>query len=133
MKPQDSNSRRLPLANENAARVVGSAGVLACVLCCISIPGVVAVISAMGLGLLRDDRILLPAEMVSLVILIFTFTRSRATHHRNAPLISGMAAAALMFFGLLTPAPTGTIAALAGSVAFVGVVVWDWRLQKRCA
>lgn len=133
MTPQESSGRRLPLANADAARVIGSAGVLACVICCISVPTVVAAISAIGLGFLRNDKILLPAEVVSLVILIFTLTRSRAKHHRIAPLMWGLGAAAVMFFGLMSPAPLGTFAALAGAAAVVGVVIWDWSLQKRCA
>jgi hypothetical protein len=125
--------RSLPLANANTARVIGGAGVLACVLCCVSIPSVVAVISTLGLSFLRNDRLLLPAEAVSVVILIATFLTSRRRHGRNAPLVLGIAAAAWLFFGLMTPAPLGTFAALTGAFAVVAVVVWDWQLQKRCA
>jgi hypothetical protein len=70
---------------------------------------------------------------VSLLILIGTFLRSRRRHGRNGPLIAGLAAAAWMFFGLKSPAPLGTIAALTGAVLVVSVVVWDWRLQGSCA
>lgn len=54
MTPQESGRRRLPIANQTTARAVGAAGVLACVLCCVSIPGTIALISAIGLGLLRN-------------------------------------------------------------------------------
>lgn len=130
----DSNMRRraLPLATTNTARVVGGFGVFACVLCCVSIPSIVAIISALGLSFLRNDRLLLPAEVVSLAILLVTFVRSRARHGRNAPLLLGLAAAAWMFFGLMSPAPLGTVAALTGALAVVAVVFWDWRLQRQC-
>ena len=133
MTAEKADSRRLPIAKEGAARVVGATGVLACVMCCISVPSVVAAISAMGLGFPRNDRILLPAELVSLVILLFTFARTRTRHYRNAPMLWVLTAAAIMFVGLMTPAPTGTIAALAGAIAVVSVVIWGWRLQKHCA
>jgi mercuric ion transport protein len=129
----DSSGRRLPIAATDAARVVGGAGVLACVACCVSIPSVVAAISALGLGFLRNDRLLFPAEVASMIVLLFTFARSRTRHGRNAPFVLGLAAAAWMFFGLKGRAPLGTAAALTGALAVVAVVVWDWRLQKRCA
>ena len=133
MPRMSPNTRSLPIASTNTARIIGGAGVLACVLCCVSIPSVVAAISALGLGFLRNDRLLLPAELASLAILLVTFVRSRTRHRRNLPLILGLAAAAWMFFGLMTPAPLGTVAALTGALAVVAVVVWDWRLQRRCA
>lgn len=125
-------NRQLPIAGANAARVVGGVGVLACVLCCVSIPSVVAAISALGLGFLRNDRLFLPAEAVSLIILLYSFARSRAGHRRIGPMLIGLGAATWMYFGLLTPAPLGTVAALSGAVAVVATVIWGWRLQKRC-
>lgn len=133
MPKMSSNSRSLPIAGTNPARIIGGVGVLACVLCCVSIPSVVAAISALGLGFLRNDRLLFPAEALSLVILLTTFVRSRTRHGRNLPLLLGVAAAAWMFFGLMTPARLGTVAALTGALAVVAVVVWDWRLQRSCA
>ena len=133
MSKMPPNGRSLPVIGTNAARVVGGAGVLACVLCCVSIPSVVAAISAMGLGFLRNDRLLFPAEAASLVILLITFFRSRTRHGRNLPFLLGLAAAAWMFFGLMTPAPLGTVAAMTGALGVVSVVVWDWKLQRRCA
>lgn len=128
-----SDRRPLPIAGTNTARVVGAGGVLACVLCCLSIPSVVAAISTLGLGFLRNDRFLFPAEIVSVIVLLGTFARSRSRHGRNAPILLGLASAAWMFFGLKSPAPLGTVAAMTGALALVAVVVWDWQLQKRCA
>lgn len=128
-----SNNRRLPIAGTNAARVIGGAGALACVLCCVSIPGIVAAISALGLGFLRNDRLLFPAEIVSLIVLAFVLLRSRARHHRDAPLFLGVLAATILVVGLKTRAPLGTVAALTGAFAVVAVVFWDWRLQRHCA
>ena len=131
----DNKRRSLPIAGNsgnNAARVIGGIGILACVLCCVSIPSVVAVISAVGLAFLRNDRLLFPAEVISLMILVVTFVRSRTRHRRSAPLLLGLAAAICMFYGLRTPAPLGTVAALTGALAVVAVVIWDWRLQRAC-
>lgn len=129
----DANrGRSLPIAGMDTVRVAGGLGVLACVLCCVSIPSVVAAISALGLGFLRNDRLLFPAEVISLIVLLATFVGSRRVHHRNAPLVAGLLAAAWMFRGLMSPAPLGTVMALSGAVLVVGIVAWDWHLQRRC-
>lgn len=131
--PDRVTRRPLPMAPTNAARVLGGVGAFACVLCCVSIPSIVAAIGALGLGFLRNDRLLLPVELVSLVVLIATLVRSRAQHGRNAPLVLGLAAASCLWFGLQSRPPFGTIAALSGAVAVVLVVYWDWTLHRRCA
>ena len=128
-----ADGRRLPVMATNAARLVGGAGALACVLCCVSIPGVVAAISALGLGFLRNDRLLFPAEIVSLVVLAWALARSRARHHRDAPWVLAFASAVVLLVGLRSPAPLGTVAALIGAAGVAAVVFWDWRLQRRCA
>jgi mercuric ion transport protein len=130
MAPSIPTGRRLPIARNNAARVIGGVGVLSCVLCCISIPGVVAALSALGLGFLRNDRVLFPASVVSLLILMLTLARSRKAHSRNAPLAFGTLAAAWMLAGLKTSAPFGTVAAITGAMAIITIVTWDWQLQR---
>jgi mercuric ion transport protein len=132
MSAPRTDGRRLPVIGTTAARVIGGAGALACVLCCVGIPSVVAAISAVGLGFLRNDRLLFPAEIVSIIIVVAALARSRARHGRNAPTLLGLASAAWMFLGLKTRAPLGAVAALTGALAVVAVIVWDWRLQKRC-
>jgi hypothetical protein len=127
-----TDRRQLPIASTNVARVVGGVGLLACVPCCVSIPSVMAAISALGLGFLRNDRVLFPAEVVSLVILIITILRSRARHGRNTPLVLGIAAASWAFFGLVAATPLSMDAAVTGPLAVVAIVLWDWRLQRRC-
>ena len=133
MSKPDTTKRPLPVLGTNAGRVVGGVGVLACVACCVSIPSIVAAISALGLGFLRNDRLLFHAEIVSVVILLFTFAHSRQRHGRLAPLILGLVAAATMFFGLMTPGRLAMFIAIRGACAVVAVVVWDWRLQAQCS
>ena len=81
------SGRTLPIASTNVGRVVGGIGALACVLCCVSIPSVVVLISTLGLSFLRNDRLLFPAEAISIGILVLTFLRSRKRHRRTAPLV----------------------------------------------
>jgi hypothetical protein len=91
-----------------------------------------AAVSALGLGFLRNDRLLFPVEVVSLVILSITLIRSRARHRRDTPLVLGIAAAGWTVFGLMSATPLSMVVADSGAIAIVAVVVWDWRLQRRC-
>lgn len=124
--------RRLPTLDGGAARIVGGAGVLACVLCCVSVPAIISGISALGLGFLRNDRLLFPAETLFAILVVWTLVRSRGLHHQSAPLIVGVVALAVLFFGLETSGPIATLAALAGAVGAAAVMFWDWRLHRRC-
>jgi hypothetical protein len=80
------NTQSVPIASTKNARVLGGVGLLACIVGCVSLPTVAAAVSALGLGFLRNDRLLIPAAVLSVIILLFTFARSRNRHHRNAPL-----------------------------------------------
>jgi hypothetical protein len=114
------------------ARVIGAGGVMACVLCCLTLPVVTATITGLGLGFLRNDRLLFPAEVIFAGIVLVTLIRSRARHARNEPLVLGAFVLAIMFWGLKASGRLATLAAMLGAVVVVGTVVWDWSLQKRC-
>jgi len=70
-------------------------------LCCVSIPSVIAAISALGLGFLRNDCLQFPAEVLSLTLRPVTLFRSRRRRERMTPVTAGLAATAWMFFGSL--------------------------------
>jgi hypothetical protein len=117
--------RALPILGDDAGRAVGVAGVLACTLCCLSIPGTAAALSAVGLGLLRNDRILLPGTVTFAAIAIATLIRARTRHRRWTPLLVAVVAVALVWAGLRTSG--GAIPVTAGDLALLGAVVWDAR------
>ncbi|MGH7604362.1 MAG: MerC domain-containing protein [Gemmatimonadaceae bacterium] len=127
------SGRRLPTLDGGAAHVVGGAGVLACVLCCVSVPAIVTGLSALGLGFLRNDRLIFPAESLFAILVVWTLLRSRTLHRQSAPLIVGMIALAILFFGLETSGPMSTVGALTGALGAATVMFWDWRLDRHCA
>ena len=138
MNPQSTsasqaNRRSLPVVGTDVGRIVGGAGVIACVACCAGVPGMAAAVSALGLGFLLIDRVLLPATIVGAIILLVTQLRSRHRHGRNAPLLLALASTATMFLGLLTSGRLTSIAAVGGAVLLVVSTFADWRLQRRCA
>ena len=133
MPHHEQQGKALPIAHLTTGKIVGSIGVLACVLCCISVPGIATAISAMGLGFLRNDRLLFPAALVSLLLLLFTLGRSRQRHGRNTPIALGLLAGATTFFGLTSSGLLGIVVSLVGALAVVAVVIWDASLLRRCS
>jgi hypothetical protein len=121
----------LPILGSDGARSLGLGGVLACTLCCISIPGIAAALSATGLGFLRNDRILLPGTAIFAGIVIVTLVRARLRHHEWGPLLIALGALVLIWVGLL--AGGGARLVTLGDIALVGAVLWDSRLHRRCS
>jgi hypothetical protein len=104
---------------------------MACVVCCAGVPGVAAGVSALGLGFLLNDRVLLPATTVGAIILFVTLLRSRRVHGSNMPLLLAVASATIMYWGLLTPGRFTSTAAVGGAILLVAVIAADWRLQRK--
>ena len=124
--------RSLPVVSNDASRAVGAAGVVLCTLCCLSIPGIASVLSAVGLSFLRNDRILFPGTAIFAGLVIVTFARSYARHHRLAPLLSGLAAVATVLTGLRIGGAAATALVTGGVAVLLAAVIWDSRLQRRC-
>ena len=129
----DSPGSRRPLAimRSDTGRALGVFGVLACTLCCLSVPGIAAALAASGLSFLRNDRILLPGTILFAAVAIGTLVRARARHGRWLPLVVAIAAIAMVWTGLT--AFGGALLVTVGDLALLGAVVWDSRLHRRCA
>jgi mercuric ion transport protein len=115
-----------------AARVADSAGVLGALfaaLCCAGLPVIVGALSAVGLSFLRNDAILLPLLVISLVVALWGLVRGRDLHGSSGPFLLGTVGGlslvlAVRGFGwLLWP----------GTVLLVGAVVWNVAARRRPA
>ena len=87
-------------------------------LCCLGIPAVLSIVSAIGLGFLIHDAILLPLLVVSLLIVLWGLYSGWKRHRKPAALILGGAAAvALLAFSFVHPAAPWAFASIAALVA----------------
>jgi len=132
MTDRPSGRRALPVLTDNSARTIGAVGVVTCTLCCLSIPGIAAVLSATGLAFLRNDRILFPGTVIFAALVLVTFVRARARHGRQAPLLLALAAVALTLVGLRSSSWLATGLVSSGVVALLVLMVWDAQLQGSC-
>ena len=68
---------------------VGILGAAFAALCCLGVSAVLSVVSAIGLGFLANDAILLPLMIVSLLVTGWGLVSGYRRHHRPAALVLG--------------------------------------------
>jgi mercuric ion transport protein len=81
---------------------VGVGGSLFTALCCLGIPALLSIVSAVGLGFLINDAILLPLLVVFLALTLYGLFRGYQKHRKpGAVLLGGGSAVALLVFLLV--------------------------------
>ncbi len=83
---------------------VGILGAAFAALCCLGISAVLSVVSAIGLGFLIHDAVLLPLLIMSLLVMLWGLFSGWKRHRQPAVLIVGMIAAlSLVVFSFVHP------------------------------
>src|SRR5438128_11446196 len=76
---------------------VGIAGSIFAALCCLGFPALLSILSAIGLGFLINDAVLLPLLIVFLLVTLLGLALGMREHHRASALLIGIASAAGVF------------------------------------
>lgn len=98
-------------------------------LCCAGVTPVVGFLSAIGLGFLMTDRVLIPFLVLALGVTGWGLWSGRRCHGRPSPLFLGLGGGALALAGLYLWVPLAWM-------GFGGVIlasVWNLRLLRACA
>ncbi len=87
------NSRAVQ-SNDMATRdhidKIGILGATFAALCCLGASAVLSVVTAIGLGFLINDVILLPLLVISLIVTLWGLYSGRKRHHKSAALVIGL-------------------------------------------
>ena len=110
-------------------QITGSLGSIFASLCCLGVGPVLAALSAMGLGFVINDAILIPLLAIFLLIAVWGLKGSRAWHGVNGPFYLGTVGAVAAFVGILVFMPVHII----GLVAVVAAAIWDIVLLRKHA
>jgi mercuric ion transport protein len=104
---------------------VGIGGALFAVLCCLGFPALISVVSAIGLGFLINDTILMPLLGISLLVTLAGLYLGVRQHGSWLAFVIG-AASALALFIFMTVAMNKVLAyaSIAGVVAASFLNVW---------
>ena len=109
----------------------GVIGAVLAALCCAGTPIVVSVITAVGLGFLRNDAILWPLMLASLGIALWGFWQGRRVHHASSPLVLGAAGAATMASGVIfVHGPVARPMIYVGAVMLLAATLWNAQLRR---
>ncbi|SRR5260370_19240947 len=107
------------------AGLLGSAVAL---LCCAGVAPVIGILSAIGLGFLLRDAILIPLLILALGVTLWGLWQGRRCHGRSRPLVVGVVGSLITVGGALAWVPLAF-------VGFVGVIVaglWNLAAVRAC-
>jgi len=104
---------------------VGVGGSLFAALCCLGFPALLSMLSAVGLGFLINDAVLLPFLVVFLAFTLYGLYRGYQKHGRaGAVILGGASAVALLVFLLVFFSSPLAYLSIAGLVAASVLNVW---------
>jgi mercuric ion transport protein len=121
-----------PTTNARTSRQASLAGLYGsgfALLCCAGVAPVLGLLSAIGLGFLIHDAVLIPLFIVALGVTGWGLWQGRRCHGRGSPLGLGLGASVLAIGGLFLWAPVAFI----GFGAVIVASVWNLRLLRACA
>ena len=104
-------------------RICESGGVLGAVLCavvCLGLPAVSATLGVAGITFLRDDRLLIPLEVLCCGAFLWNFQRGRLVHGRHIATWFAFVAAGV-FLGSMFLTPALSKGAIALALLFITV------------
>ncbi|MGH7614391.1 MAG: MerC domain-containing protein [Gemmatimonadales bacterium] len=114
----DLGDRTRASRRATGAGLVGSAVAL---LCCAGVAPVIGVLSAIGLGFLLRDAILIPLLILGLGVTLWGLWQGRRCHGRSGPLGAGLVGSLITVGGVLAWVPL----AFVGFVAVIVASMWN--------
>jgi len=108
---------------------IGEPGSIVAALCCLGVSAFVSVVSALGLGFLLNDAVLLPVFLLFLALSLWGLAAGWRRHGKPAALALGVAAGALLF--VFSFVRQSTPWAYVGVAGLVTASVWNVWLSRR--
>jgi len=111
---------------------IGVVGSFIAAACCLGLPAVVAIFTAIGLGFLIDDAVLRPFALVFLALTVAGQVFGYRAHHRPWPLFLAFASAVALYVLVFVHANAfGAYVAIAGLVLASVLNVLSRRTHQR--
>jgi mercuric ion transport protein len=96
--------------------------------CCAGVAPALGLVSAIGLGFLLKDAVLIPLLVVALAVTAWGLRQGRRCHGRNGPLALGLLASVITVAGLFISVPL----AIVGFGALLVSSVWNILAVRAC-
>ena len=115
------------------AEWAGALGAVLAALCCSGNALLVATLSALGLGFIRNDAILWPAMLLSLAVALWALWRARKTTGTRLPFaLAGASAVSLAAGVIVVHGPPAMTMIYAGSAGLLTATIWNVVARRRC-
>jgi len=128
MSRDESPAPALSAQHSRRASLGGVLGSSFALLCCAGAAPVLGLLSAIGLGFLINDAVLIPFLVFALGVTAWGLWHGRRCHGRGSPLLFGLGGAGLAVGGLFLWVPL----AFAGFAAVILASAWNLRLLRTC-
>lgn len=106
---------------------VGIIGATIAALCCLGLPAILSVLTAIGLGFIVNDAVLAPLLIVSLALIVWALVRGFRRHGNATALVIGSAASLILVMAtLIWPLRSAAYASIVALVlaSIANVVLW---------
>ena len=112
----------------------GALGAILAALCCAGTPLILAGLASLNLTFIRNDAILLPVMIVSLLVALGGFWTGRRSHGKSGPLLLAFAGAVALTAGVIFVHgfPARQLIG-AGVMALVIATIWNIVLRRSCS
>lgn len=111
----------------------GSLGAALCAVVCLGLPAVSATLGVAGITFLRDDRVLIPLEVLCCGVFLWTFERGRQQHGRHIAIWIAFLAAAVLLGSMFLSAALSR-ATVVFALIFIAVAMrLNQVFLKRCS
>lgn len=107
-------------------QLFGSAGSFVVGACCLGLAPLTGGLSAIGLGFLINDLILLPLLGIALAFTLWALWTASKQHQNRYPFYTGIAASIAAFAGLWIFVPLS----YAGFATLFGATIWDYLVAR---
>jgi mercuric ion transport protein len=129
MPHDDRSSITVSAQDSRRASLGGVLGSGFALLCCAGAAPVLGLLSAIGLGFLINDAVLIPLLLLALGVTGWGLRQGRRCHGRHSALLVGLVGAAVTVGGLYLWLPL----AFVGFGAVLLASVWNLRLLRACS
>jgi MerC mercury resistance protein len=112
-------------------KMAGPVGAVICAVICLGVPIVSATLGVVGMNILRQDRLLIPLELLCCTAFLWAMERGRRVHHRSSTLWLALLAAAAFVGSMFAPRALSGVYVVGGCAVLGASIVLNRRSLKR--
>jgi hypothetical protein len=113
--------------------MAGPVGAVICAVICLGVPIVSATMGVFGINILRQDRLLIPLELLCCGAFLWAMKQGRRVHHRSSALWLALLAAGTFVGSMFAPKALSAVCVVGGCAVLGASIVLNRRSLKRCS